>query len=162
MRRRAVRAISPCALSLRYALDERNEGAKEGASGFPFFLSCSAKKMVKQVERLQVQLSEEKSRNRELSGQLTEAADYKARNFERSYFLASGRIRTRFAEHARVERDTAHGDLAVNDNCDGRFRKNTVLLVLSGKMFTFHRNSLHIRYIIRYVRIYIRTYRKSL
>lgn len=42
---------------------------------------------MKQVERLQVQLSEEKSRNRELSAQLTEAADYKARNFRQSYFL---------------------------------------------------------------------------
>lgn len=49
-----------------------------------FFLSFSAKKLAKQVERSQVQLSEEKSRNRELSAQLTEAADYKARNFQES------------------------------------------------------------------------------
>lgn len=41
------------------------------------FLSFSAKKLAKQVDRFQVQLSEEKSRNRELSTQLTEAADYK-------------------------------------------------------------------------------------
>lgn len=46
--------------------------------------SFSAKKLAKQVERLQVQLSEEKSRNRELSAQLAEAADYKARNFRES------------------------------------------------------------------------------
>lgn len=32
---------------------------------------------MKQIDRLQVQVAEEKSRNRELSAQLTEAADYK-------------------------------------------------------------------------------------
>ncbi|KYN17154.1 Circumsporozoite protein, partial [Trachymyrmex cornetzi] len=36
-----------------------------------------ARKLGKQVDRLQIQLSDEKSRNRELSAQLTEAADYK-------------------------------------------------------------------------------------
>jgi len=56
---------------------EKNERRSEQFS----FLSFSAKKLAKQVERFQVQLSDEKSRNRELSAQLTEAADYKARNF---------------------------------------------------------------------------------
>lgn len=32
---------------------------------------------MKQIDRLQIQLTEEKSRNREISAQLTEAADYK-------------------------------------------------------------------------------------
>lgn len=32
---------------------------------------------MKQIDRLQMQLTEEKSRNREISAQLTEAADYK-------------------------------------------------------------------------------------
>lgn len=36
-----------------------------------------AKKLAKQMERVQIQLSEEKTRNRELNAQLTEAADYK-------------------------------------------------------------------------------------
>lgn len=35
---------------------------------------------MKQVDRLTVQLAEEKSRNRELSAQLTETADYKVIN----------------------------------------------------------------------------------
>lgn len=39
------------------------------------------KKVLKQVDRLSVQLAEEKSRNRDLSAQLTEAADYKVRYF---------------------------------------------------------------------------------
>lgn len=51
------------------------------------FLYFSAKKLAKQIERLQVQLSEEKTRNRELSAQLTEAADYKACNFINPSFL---------------------------------------------------------------------------
>lgn len=37
-----------------------------------------AKKLSKQIDRLQAQILEEKSRARELSAQLTEAADYKA------------------------------------------------------------------------------------
>lgn len=36
-----------------------------------------AKKFMKQLDRLQMQLADEKTRNRELSTQLTEAADYK-------------------------------------------------------------------------------------
>lgn len=56
------------------------------------FLSFSAKKLAKQVERMQIQLSEEKSRNRELSAQLTEAADYKARNFENYSALSHNQI----------------------------------------------------------------------
>lgn len=41
-----------------------------------------AKKLSKQTDRLQAQILEERSRNRELSAQLTEAADYKVRNYE--------------------------------------------------------------------------------
>ncbi|TGZ48523.1 Coiled-coil domain-containing protein [Temnothorax longispinosus] len=50
-----------------------------------------AKKLAKQVERLQVQLSDEKSRNRELSAQLTEAADYKVCNFKNPYLPSHNR-----------------------------------------------------------------------
>lgn len=53
------------------------ENKKEQKKKIIIFLIFSAKKLTKQVERLQSQLSEEKSRNRELSAQLTEAADYK-------------------------------------------------------------------------------------
>lgn len=41
-----------------------------------------AKKLSKQTDRLQAQILEERSRNRELSAQLTEAADYKVRDYE--------------------------------------------------------------------------------
>ncbi|KYM77317.1 Coiled-coil domain-containing protein C6orf97 [Atta colombica] len=44
-----------------------------------------AKKLGKQVDRLQIQLSDEKSRNRELSAQLTEAADYKKASLNRFF-----------------------------------------------------------------------------
>lgn len=62
---------------------------KKNGKGYDrlFFLSFSAKKLARQVDRFQVQLSEEKSRNRELSAQLTEAADYKVCNFKSPYFL---------------------------------------------------------------------------
>lgn len=77
-------------------------------------LSFSAKKLAKQVERLQVQLSEEKSRNRELSAQLTDAADYKARNFRESV-LSYNQINPNmyFAEYGTE----FCRDCMINDNC---------------------------------------------
>lgn len=49
--------------------------------------SFRAKKLSKQTDRLQAQILEERSRNRELSAQLTEAADYKVRVI--SFFFLS-------------------------------------------------------------------------
>lgn len=45
-----------------------------------------AKKLSKQTDRLQAQILEERSRNRELSAQLTEAADYKVRGYDKRFF----------------------------------------------------------------------------
>ncbi|XP_019699519.2 coiled-coil domain-containing protein 170 isoform X2 [Harpegnathos saltator] len=90
-----------------------------------------AKKLVKQVERLQVQLSEEKSRNRELSAQLTEAADYKIAALERSRkieelqkrLVESEMLRTRYnrkltmvKEQMRTTAETADQERSINDH----------------------------------------------
>ncbi|XP_050450535.1 coiled-coil domain-containing protein 170 isoform X1 [Cataglyphis hispanica] len=90
-----------------------------------------AKKLAKQVERLQVQLSEEKSRNRELSAQLAEAADYKAPALERSRkieelqkrLVESEMLRTRYnrkltmmKEQMRTTAETADQERSINDH----------------------------------------------
>nr|XP_012232065.1 PREDICTED: coiled-coil domain-containing protein 170 [Linepithema humile] len=90
-----------------------------------------AKKLVKQVERLQIQLSEEKSRNRELSAQLTEAADYKIAALERSRkieelqkrLVESEMLRTRYnrkltmaKEQMRTTAETADQERSINDH----------------------------------------------
>ncbi|KAL0134279.1 hypothetical protein PUN28_001231 [Cardiocondyla obscurior] len=90
-----------------------------------------AKKLAKQVERLQVQLSEEKSRNRELSAQLTEAADYKIAALERSRkieelqkrLVESEMLRTRYnrkltmaKEQMRTTVETADQERSINDH----------------------------------------------
>ncbi|XP_029679120.1 coiled-coil domain-containing protein 170 [Formica exsecta] len=90
-----------------------------------------AKKLTKQVERLQVQLSEEKSRNRELSAQLTDAADYKIAALERSRkieelqkrLVESEMLRTRYnrkltmmKEQMRTTAETADQERSINDH----------------------------------------------
>ncbi|GAB1863484.1 Coiled-coil domain-containing protein C6orf97 [Camponotus japonicus] len=90
-----------------------------------------AKKLAKQVERSQVQLSEEKSRNRELSAQLTEAADYKIAALERSRkieelqkrLVESEMLRTRYnrkltmaKEQMRTTAETADQERSINDH----------------------------------------------
>ncbi|XP_047366613.1 coiled-coil domain-containing protein 170 isoform X1 [Vespa velutina] len=90
-----------------------------------------AKKLTKQVERLQSQLSEEKSRNRELSAQLTEAADYKIAALERSRkieelqkrLVESEMLRTRYTrklsmlkEQMRTTSETAEQERSINDH----------------------------------------------
>ncbi|KAL6437712.1 hypothetical protein ACFW04_004235 [Cataglyphis niger] len=90
-----------------------------------------AKKLAKQVERLQVQLSEEKSRNRELSAQLAEAADYKIAALERSRkieelqkrLVESEMLRTRYnrkltmmKEQMRTTAETADQERSINDH----------------------------------------------
>ncbi|XP_012541486.1 coiled-coil domain-containing protein 170 isoform X2 [Monomorium pharaonis] len=90
-----------------------------------------AKKLAKQIERLQVQLSDEKSRNRELSAQLTEAADYKIAALERSRkieelqkrLVESEMLRTRYnrkltmaKEQMRTATETADQERSINDH----------------------------------------------
>nr|KAF7438528.1 hypothetical protein H0235_000919 [Vespula pensylvanica] len=90
-----------------------------------------AKKLTKQVERLQSQFSEEKSRNRELSAQLTEAADYKIAALERSRkieelqkrLVESEMLRTRYTrklsmlkEQMRTTSETAEQERSINDH----------------------------------------------
>ncbi|XP_015172128.1 PREDICTED: coiled-coil domain-containing protein 170 [Polistes dominula] len=90
-----------------------------------------AKKLTKQVERTQSQLLEEKSRNRELSAQLTEAADYKIAALERSRkieelqkrLVESEMLRTRYSrklsmlkEQMRTTSETADQERSINDH----------------------------------------------
>ncbi|XP_014598986.1 PREDICTED: coiled-coil domain-containing protein 170 [Polistes canadensis] len=90
-----------------------------------------AKKLTKQVERTQSQLSEEKLRNRELSVQLTEAADYKIAALERSRkieelqkrLVESEMLRTRYSrklsmlkEQMRTTSETADQERSINDH----------------------------------------------
>ncbi|XP_011064601.1 PREDICTED: coiled-coil domain-containing protein 170 isoform X2 [Acromyrmex echinatior] len=90
-----------------------------------------AKKLGKQVDRLQIQLSDEKSRNRELSAQLTEAADYKIAALERSRkieelqkrLVESEMLRTRYnrkltmaKEQMRTTAETADQERSINDH----------------------------------------------
>ncbi|KAK2576999.1 hypothetical protein KPH14_011961 [Odynerus spinipes] len=90
-----------------------------------------ARKLTKQVERLQSQLSEEKSKNRELSAQLTEAADYKIAALERSRkieelqkrLVESEMLRTRYnrklsmlKEQLRATSETAEQERSINDH----------------------------------------------
>ncbi|XP_043271010.1 coiled-coil domain-containing protein 170 isoform X2 [Venturia canescens] len=90
-----------------------------------------AKKAVKQVDRLTIQLAEEKSRNRELSAQLTEAADYKIAALERSRkieelqkrLVESEMLRTRYArkltmlkDQMRTSTETAEQERSINDH----------------------------------------------
>ncbi|XP_070168634.1 coiled-coil domain-containing protein 170 isoform X2 [Polyergus mexicanus] len=90
-----------------------------------------AKKLAKQVERLQIQWSEEKSRNRELSAQLTDAADYKIAALERSRkieelqkrLVESEMLRTRYnrkltmmKEQMRTSAETADQERSINDH----------------------------------------------
>ncbi|XP_012062824.1 PREDICTED: coiled-coil domain-containing protein 170 [Atta cephalotes] len=95
------------------------------------FIPSSAKKLGKQVDRLQIQLSDEKSRNRELSAQLTEAADYKIAALERSRkieelqkrLVESEMLRTRYnrkltmaKEQMRTAAETADQERSINDH----------------------------------------------
>ncbi|XP_076239449.1 coiled-coil domain-containing protein 170 [Calliopsis andreniformis] len=90
-----------------------------------------AKKLSKQIDRLQAQLLEEKSRNRELSAQLTEAADYKIAALERSRkieelqkrLVESEMLRTRcnrkltmLKEQMRNTTETAEQERSINDH----------------------------------------------
>ncbi|XP_018366794.1 PREDICTED: coiled-coil domain-containing protein 170 [Trachymyrmex cornetzi] len=90
-----------------------------------------ARKLGKQVDRLQIQLSDEKSRNRELSAQLTEAADYKIAALERSRkieelqkrLVESEMLRTRYnrkltmaKEQMRTTAETADQERSINDH----------------------------------------------
>ncbi|XP_076174340.1 coiled-coil domain-containing protein 170 isoform X2 [Ptiloglossa arizonensis] len=90
-----------------------------------------SKKLSKQIDRLQIQLSEEKSRNRELGAQLTEAADYKIAALERSRkieelqkrLVESEMLRTRcnrklatLKEQMRSTTETAEQERSINDH----------------------------------------------
>ncbi|XP_076655762.1 coiled-coil domain-containing protein 170 isoform X2 [Halictus rubicundus] len=90
-----------------------------------------AKKLAKQLDRLQAQYLEEKARNRELSAQLTEAADYKAPALERSRkieelqkrLVESEMLRTRctrkltmLKEQIRSTTETAEQERSINDH----------------------------------------------
>ncbi|XP_050574384.1 coiled-coil domain-containing protein 170 isoform X5 [Bombus affinis] len=90
-----------------------------------------AKKLSKQTDRLQVQLLEERSRNRELSAQLTEAADYKIAALERSRkieevqkrLVESEMLRTRcnrkltlLKEQIRTTTETAEQERSISDH----------------------------------------------
>ncbi|XP_020711164.2 coiled-coil domain-containing protein 170 isoform X2 [Athalia rosae] len=89
------------------------------------------KKLMKQIDRLQIQLTEEKSRNREISTQLTEAADYKIAALERSRkidelqkrLVESEMLRTRYnrkltmlKEQLRTTSETADQERSINDH----------------------------------------------
>ncbi|KAK9305029.1 hypothetical protein QLX08_003731 [Tetragonisca angustula] len=90
-----------------------------------------AKKLSKQIDRLQAQLLEERSRNRELSAQLTEAADYKIAALERSRkieevqkrLVESEMLRTRcnrkltlLKEQMRSTTETAEQERSISDH----------------------------------------------
>ncbi|XP_076297051.1 coiled-coil domain-containing protein 170 [Lasioglossum baleicum] len=90
-----------------------------------------AKKLAKQLDRLQTQYLEEKARNRELSAQLTEAADYKIAALERSRkieelqkrLVESEMLRTRctrkltmLKEQIRSCTETAEQERSINDH----------------------------------------------
>ncbi|CAD1478361.1 unnamed protein product, partial [Heterotrigona itama] len=90
-----------------------------------------AKKLSKQIDRLQAQLLEERSRNRELSAQLTEAADYKIAALERSRkieevqkrLVESEMLRTRcnrkltlLKEQIRSTTETAEQERSISDH----------------------------------------------
>ncbi|XP_046608949.1 coiled-coil domain-containing protein 170 isoform X1 [Neodiprion virginianus] len=89
------------------------------------------KKLMKQIDRLQIQLTEEKSRNREISGQLTEAADYKIAALERSRkieelqkrLVESEMLRTRYnrkltmlKDQMRTVTETGEQERSINDH----------------------------------------------
>ncbi|XP_063990284.1 coiled-coil domain-containing protein 170 isoform X1 [Diachasmimorpha longicaudata] len=90
-----------------------------------------AKKATKQVERLQIQLAEEKSRNRELGTQLVEMADYKIAALERSRkieelqkrLVESEMLRTRYTrkfgllkDQMRTTTESADQERSINDH----------------------------------------------
>ncbi|XP_031772099.1 coiled-coil domain-containing protein 170 isoform X1 [Apis florea] len=90
-----------------------------------------AKKLSKQTDRLQAQILEERSRNRELSAQLTEAADYKIAALERSRkidelqkrLVESEMLRTRYSrklsmlkEQMRSTTETAEQERSISDH----------------------------------------------
>lgn len=90
-----------------------------------------AKKLSKQTDRLQAQILEERSRNRELSAQLTEAADYKIAALERSRkidelqkrLVESEMLRTRYSrklsmlkEQMRSATETAEQERSISDH----------------------------------------------
>ncbi|XP_066599728.1 coiled-coil domain-containing protein 170 isoform X3 [Prorops nasuta] len=89
------------------------------------------KKMTKQIDRLQSQLTEEKARNHELSAQLTEAADYKIMALERSRkieelqkrLVENEMLRTRYNRKMTMLRDqlrstaeTSEQERSINDH----------------------------------------------
>ncbi|XP_078037996.1 coiled-coil domain-containing protein 170 isoform X2 [Augochlora pura] len=93
--------------------------------------SLRAKKLVKQLDRLQAQYTEEKARNRELGSQLTEAADYKIAALERSRkieelqkrLVESEMLRTRctrkmtmLKEQIRSTTETVEQERSINDH----------------------------------------------
>lgn len=90
-----------------------------------------AKKLSKQIDRLQMQLNDEKARNRELSAQLTEAADYKIAALERSRkieelqkrLVESEMLRTRYnrkvtmmKDQLRTTSETTEQERSINDH----------------------------------------------
>ncbi|XP_023287530.1 coiled-coil domain-containing protein 170 [Orussus abietinus] len=89
------------------------------------------KKLMKQLDRLQLQLNDEKARNRELSAQLAEAADYKIAALERSRkieelqkrLVESEMLRTRYnrkltmlKDQVRTTSETAEQERSINDH----------------------------------------------
>lgn len=68
-------------LRRKLALQDDNAKAKALLQNERDEANLRFKKLVKQVDRLQIQLSEAKSQIRELTCQLTEAADYKVKVF---------------------------------------------------------------------------------
>ncbi|XP_033231052.1 coiled-coil domain-containing protein 170 isoform X2 [Belonocnema kinseyi] len=90
-----------------------------------------AKKLAKQVDRLQMQLNDEKARSRELSAQLTEAADYKIAALERSRkieelqkrLVESEMLRTKYnrkltmlKDQMRSTNETIDQERSINDH----------------------------------------------
>ncbi|XP_043480201.1 coiled-coil domain-containing protein 170 isoform X2 [Leptopilina heterotoma] len=90
-----------------------------------------AKKLSKQIDRLQMQANDEKARNRELSAQLTEAADYKIAALERSRkieelqkrLVESEMLRTRYnrkvtmmKDQLRTTSETTEQERSINDH----------------------------------------------
>ncbi|CAL7934683.1 unnamed protein product [Xylocopa violacea] len=118
-------------LRRKLSLQENNVRMKSLLENERDEANVRAKKLSKQIDRLQVQLSEERSRNRELTMQMTEAADYKIAALERSRkieelqkrLVESEMLRTRcnrkltmLKEQMRTTTETAEQERSINDH----------------------------------------------
>ncbi|XP_017760087.1 PREDICTED: coiled-coil domain-containing protein 170 [Eufriesea mexicana] len=118
-------------LRRKLSLQEENVKTKSFLQSERDDANLRARKLSKQIDRLQVLLSEERSRNRELSAQLTEAADYKIAALERSRkieelqkrLVESEMLRTRcnrkltmLKEQMRSTTETAEQERSISDH----------------------------------------------